>query len=356
MDPLVPLSRALLLGTVSILHNTRFLVYLGLILIFVICSAFFSATETALNCCNRVRMKVKAENGNKTAKLALKLIDMYDQSLITLLIGNNIVNTAASVIATSAAIILFANEGIASVVSTVVMTILIFIFGETFPKNFAKNNPDRFISVCCYPLIVLHVIFYPIMLIFNFLLWSFKKIFRVNNNDNIITEDEFQGIIETVEEEGVLDEEESDIIQAAVDFGDITVNDVLTKIDDIKAINIKNVSRKQLMKDLLDIDFSRIPVYEDNINNITGILHVRKILKAAMKSRNFSIRSAISEPCYVASTTKLDDMTEFFKEKKIHMAIVKDDNNKIIGLVTMEDVLEKLIGHIPDEDEIGGDE
>ena len=356
MDPLVPLSNVLLSSTTNIFNNTRFYVYLALILVFVILSAFFSATETALTCCNRVRIKVKAENGNKTAKIVLKLIDMYDRSLITLLIGNNIVNTAASVIATSAAILLFANEGIASVVSTVVMTILIFIFGETFPKNISKNNPDRFIMIACYPFVFLYILFFPIMLIFNFLLWIFKKIFRVSNNDNIITEDEFQGIIETVEEEGVIDEEESDIIQAAVDFGDITINDVLTPVDEIKAINIKNISRKQLMKSLIDIDFSRIPVYEDNINNITGIFHIRKFLKAAMKSRNYSIRSAITEPYFVNYNTKLDDMIDIFKDNKVHMAIVKDDNHKIIGLVTMEDVIEKLIGDIPEEDEVGGEE
>lgn len=354
MDPLVPLSSVLL--SANFFPSTKFIVYLVLILIFVVLSAFFSATETALTCCNRVRMKVKAENGNKTSKLVLKLIDMYDRSLITLLIGNNIVNTAASVIATSAAIILFRNEGVASLVSTIVMTILIFILGETLPKNFAKGNPDRFISVCAYPLIVLHVVFYPVMLIFNFLLWGFKKIFRVSNNDNAITEDEFQGIIETVEEEGVIDEEESDIIQAAVDFGDITVKDVLTPIEHIKAIDIKHISRKQLMKSLIDIDYSRIPVYEENINNIVGIFHVRKFLKAAMKSKNFSIRSAITEPYFVESNTKLDDMTDMFKENKMHMAIVKDEHNKIIGLVTMEDVLEELIGVIPEENEEGGEE
>lgn len=340
MDPLVPLSQSV------ITNNSKLVIYIVIILVCVIWSAFFSATETALTCCNRVRIKVKAENGSKTAKLVLKFLDKYDHSLITLLIGNNIVNNIASSLATIVGIILLVNEGLASIVSTIVMTIIIFIFGEVFPKNLAKSNPERAISFFCYILTFFHIIFYPLMLILNFILWGVKKLLRVEKSENIITEDEFQGIIETVEEEGVIDEEESDIIQAAVDFGDITVNDVLTPTEKMTAIDIRKTSRKELMKYLENIEFSRIPVYDGNRNKIIGILHVRKFLKNAMKSRNFSIRAAITEPFFVNDSTKLDDMIEIFKTEKKHMALVKDKDNNIIGLVTMEDVLEELVGEL----------
>lgn len=340
MDPLVPLSQA------AITNNSKLAIYIVIIIVCVIWSAFFSATETALTCSNRVRIKVKAENGSKTAKLVLRFLDKYDHSLITLLIGNNIVNNIASSLATIVGIIILANEGLASVVSTIIMTLIIFIFGEVFPKNLAKNNPERAISIFCYILIIFHIIFYPLMLVLYFLLWSVKKLLRIEKSENVITEDEFQGIIETVEEEGVIDEEESDIIQAAVDFGDITVKDVLTPIEKVVAIDLRKTSRRELMKYLGDIKYSRIPVYDSNRNKIIGILHVRKFLKNAMKSKNFSVRAAITEAFFVSDSTKLDDMTEIFKTKKKHMAIVRDDNQNIVGLVTMEDVLEELVGEL----------
>lgn len=343
MDPLVPLSQ-------SVISNpSKLAIYIVIIIVCVIWSAFFSATETALTCSNRVRIKVKAESGSKTAKIVLKLIDNYDKSLITLLIGNNIVNNIASSLATVVAIMILANEGLASVVSTILLTIIIFIFGEVTPKNLAKNNPERAISIFCYIFVIFYVLFFPLMLVLNFILWSVQKMLGINKNENIITEDDFQDIVETVEEEGGIDEEESDIIQAAVEFGDITVKDVLTPMEKVVAIDIRKASRRELMRYLENTKFSRIPVYDGNPNKIIGILHVRKFLKNAMKSRNFSIRTAITEPLFVNDSFKLDDMTEFFKKEKKHMAFVKDANDKIIGLVTMEDVLEELVGELKEQ-------
>lgn len=352
MDPLVPLSQ--ILSNVNSGDTTKIYIYLIIILICIIFSAFFSATETAMTCCNRVRLKVKAENGSKSSKLALKLIDMYDRSLIALLIGNNIVNIAASSLGTVIALFLLVNEGLATTVSTVVMTIVIFLIGEVFPKNVAKTKPEKYLQIFSYPMIVLYVIFYPLTMILNFILWLVKKIFKVDNDQNTLTEDEFQGIIEIVEEEGVLDEEESDIIQAAVDFGDITVKDVLTPVKDIISIDVKTMSRKAIIEYLNNSEYSRIPVYEGNINNIVGVLHVRKFLKNAMKSRNFSVKTSISAPFFVQDDTKLDDMLDIFKKEKKHMAFVKNNDGHIVGLVTMEDVLEELIGEQVEVNEQGG--
>lgn len=342
MDPLVPLLHILANNT----NGTKNIVpYIIIVVLLILLSAYFSMAETALSCCNRIRMSVKAENGSKSAKLVLKLIEKFDKSLITLLIGNNVVNLAASTIATMVFLIVFNyNESLASAVSTAVLTLIIFFAGELIPKNIAKSYPDKIVMILAYPLIVLYYLFYPLSIIFYGINKLIQKIFKVNNNDTNFTEDEFQAIVETVEEEGGIDEEESDIIQAAVDFGDIKVSDVLTPIDKIVAIDIKKTSRKELMNFLLDTIYSRIPVYDGDKSNIIGILHVRKFLKNVMTTKSISVRAAITEPLVVSSNYKLDDMIEFFKENKKHMAVVKDDEGKTIGIVTMEDVLEELIG------------
>lgn len=343
MDPLVPLQSLILTNTTKIYGFT------ALIVVLIILSAFFSASETALTCCNRVRMKVKAENGSKSAKLVMKLLGMYDKSLITLLIGNNIVNVSSSAIATVVFLIVFNNnKNLASTISTIVMTLLVLFFGEVIPKNMAKEKADKFVLFCCYPLFFFHIIFFPLMLIFNGLLLLVKKIFKMDENKTTMTEDEFQGIVETVEEEGGIDEEESDIIQAAVDFGDITVKSVLTPIDKVVAIDVKKMAKRELIEYIKNVEYSRIPVYDGTIDNIIGILHIRKCLKNIMNTKSFSIKSAISEPFFVLDNCKLDDMIDIFKLQKKHLAIVKDANEKNIGIVSMEDVLEELVGELED--------
>ncbi len=348
MDPLTQIF------SLSSIQTEQITINVVIILILVVLSAFFSATETAITCCNKIRIKVKAEKGHKASKLVLKICDMYDRYLITILIGNNIVNLLAASLATTLALTLFSSEVLATTLSTIIMTVLIFMFGEILPKNFAKSHAEGFAYLSCYILTLLYYITYPLMMVFNFILWSFKKIFKVKDTENNITEDEFQGIVDAIEEEGRIDEEESDIIQAAVDFGDITVKDVLTPIDEIISVDIKKFGRKDLINYLQNVNYSRVPVYEKQKDNIIGILHVRKVLKNIIKNRNLSIRSAISEVFYANHNLKIDEMLEVFKEQKKHLAIVKNDDNQIIGLVTMEDVLNQLIGTSENPDKIGG--
>lgn len=337
MDPLVPLT--------SIFENKVFTTNTIIIVILILLAAYFSMAETTMSCCNRIRISVKAENGSKSAKLVLKVLDKFDKSLITILVGNNIAHLLASTLGTVVFLVVFNNnESLATAVSTAVLTILVFFFGELIPKNIAKSYPDSLCMILAYPLIVLYYLFYPIMIIFYGITKLTQKIFKVDQTDNTMTEDEFQAIVETVEEEGGIDEEESEIIQAAIDFGDITVKDVLTPIENVLSIDIKRTSRKELMFFLKNTEFSRLPVYDGEKNNIIGIFHVRKFLKNVMKTKNFSARAAISEPLVVRDSYNLDDMVDFFKENKRHMAIVKNDENKTIGIVTMEDVLEELIG------------
>lgn len=349
MDPLVPLSHVTILANMT--KNVPLVIA---IIILLIGSAFFSAVETALTCCNRVRLKVKAEDGSKSAKLALKIIGRYDQSLISILIGNNIVNIVSSSIATLIVMSFVKNDGIATIISTIVMTVLVFMFGEIIPKNIAKVNADKMSQILCYPLWVVYIITYPIMHIFNFILWVFKKVFKISENENTLTEDEFQDIIVNSEEEGVMDEEESNIIQAAVDFNDITVKSVLTPKEKMTSLDYNKLSRSEILKSINDIKFSRIPIYQKNPDKIIGILNIRKFLKLAMNSKKFALKQSMSEVIEVLDDTPLNKMIELFKSKKSHMAIVYDNNHNLLGLVTMEDVLEELVGETKQDITKGG--
>ncbi len=339
MDPQVPEPCINFLTNTTVNYSL-----IWVILILVLCSAFFSMVETALTCCNRVRLKVRAEDGSASAKLVLRILNRYDQSLISLLIGNNIVNIGASSIATIIAMGLIKDDGVATLVSTIVMTVLIFMFGEIIPKNIGKAHSDKVAQILCYPLALIYVITYPLMQIFNFILWCFKKIFKMTNDEATLTEDEFQDIVESVEEEGVLDEEESDIIQAAVDFNDITVKTVMTPKEKMVTLNFKELSKESLLKSINDIRYTRIPVYNGNPDNIIGIFNVRKFLKAAFLAKRLVIKQALSEVISVNENEELDNLVDLFKTKKCHMAIVKNDEGAVVGLVTMEDALEELVG------------
>ena len=310
-------------------------------------SAFFSACET-FSTCNQIKLSVKADNHNKSAKLALKLIDKFDNSLITILIGNNVVNILASTIATVIGIVLFkGNSALGTLVATIFTTIVVLIFGEIIPKNIASVWSDKVAMICAYPIFVMKIILFPISIIYTGLIKLLDKIFKVNKKEPIITEDEFSDIIDSIEEEGLIEEEESDIIQSAVDFGDIRVKEIYTKKENMTLLDIKT-SPKDIIHFLLESDYSRIPVYSNNENHIIGILHVRNYLKQVMINHDYTLRKVLVRPYFVNLETKIDDVFEEFRKKKTHIAIVSDDKKNAIGMLTMDDVLEELVGEMED--------
>lgn len=196
-------------------------------------------------------MKTKADDGYKSAKLVTRILNKYDQSLITILIGNNVLRIASASIASILATqLLPGNATLADTLATVIMTLIVFMFGEVIPKNFCKANADRMVQILIYPLYFAYIVTYPIMQIFNFILWIFKKIFKMKNEENALSEDEFQGLVEVVEDEGVIDGEESDIIQAAVEFNDITVKSVMTPKEKLLHLSIKTYQKSNLSKEL----------------------------------------------------------------------------------------------------------
>ena len=320
-----------------------------LIFVLLIFSAIFSSTETALGYCNRIRIKTLAADGNKRAVCASKIFDQYDKAIVTLLIGNNIVNVWAASSATLLFISLLGNIG--SAISAVAMTLLVFMFGETLPKNFARANCDAFVLFISYPLYGMMWILTPISWVFTKLGDILKHTLRRGKKEPSITEDEFQTIIENVEEEGVLEPEESQIIQSAVEFGDMLASDVMTPLDRIKAINL-HTSHAEMIRFFTENHFSRVPVYDHTIERIVGILQTRDCLRTYAKFGKFSLEDLLIEPYLVSPDMTLHTLFEGMSHRHVHMAVVADAAGKTLGIVTMEDVLEEIVGEIHDEEDL----
>ncbi len=328
-------------------------IYILIIVLLMIAAAFFAGSETAYSYCNKTRFKSRSEDGDKKAKRVQYILDHFDNTIITVLIGTNIAHILMASLATIFAISLLGDIG--SLVSTVVITLFVFIFCETLPKNIARVNADKIAQLCSIPIIGLMYLFMPLVWIFSTPFNFLAKKFRKPKEEPDITEEDLQTIVETIEEEGVLDEDESNLIQSAIEFDDISVKEVYTPVNQIVAINIQ-LSRKEIIQQLLDEEkYSRLPVYDGTIDNIVGILPVRKCLKEFLYNKNVSLKSVMNKPYFVALGTKLDLILEGFSHNRTHMAIVVD-KNKTIGVITMDDVLEELIGDFVEEDNEEGDQ
>lgn len=320
-----------------------------LIIVLILLGAFFSGSETAFSNCNPYKIKVWADDGNKRAKIASFIIKKFDGAIMAILIATNILHVATSIIASNVAIKLLNSTGLGSVIATIVTTVLIFMFGEILPKNIAKANSDKFAINASFFIVFFMIIFIPIILIFNFIIFIIKKIIGRNDQEEEFTEDDFQDAVDKKSHDGEIDEEESDIIIAAVDFTEMLVSDVLTKRDKIVALDISKCNNKYLLNYIQKVNYSRIPVYKGSIDNIIGVLHVRLYLKNYLSNKQTSVLCSI-KPCYeVGPKVTLNEIFNGFKEHKTHIAIVKD-KKKTIGMVTMKDVLEELVDDI---DEIG---
>ena len=345
----------LISGIRLVINNNSIWPYILLIGILLL-GAFFSGAETAYSSVNRYRLDVDKDNGSKSAKLALNILDNFDNLIIIVLIGTNLTHILMSVIATVLATSLLGAYG--SIVSTAIITLIVFFFGEMIPKSVAKYNANWYCKVSSYFLKFLTIILWPIAKVFELLVMLVRKIFKQDdeNDEEAFTEDDFQDVIEQIEEEGAISEDESDIIQNAVDFGDIKVKEILTKKDNIIALDISNCNPKFLNEFLLETEYSRIPIYDGSIDNIIGILHVRTYLREYFKNNNLNVRNVLKKPYTVSSQETLDDIFEGFKRNKTHIAIIKSTRGKTLGMVTMKDVLEELVGEIDEGQEALHDE
>lgn len=316
-------------------------------------SAYFSATETAFSTFNKIRVKNLAEKGNKRASRALQLSENYDTLISTILIGNNIVNILAASLSTLYFTELLKGgsaEQFATSISTAVMTLLVLTFGEISPKTLAKQSPEKFVLFATPIISILVVLFSPLSFIFKQLQNLLSKIFKADE-DQGMTEEELISIIEEAAEEGDLDEEESTLIKSAIEFNELEVGDIFTPRIDITAVR-SDISKEDMAKVFTESGYSRIPIYDDDLDNIHGIVYYKDFFSDA-HTTGIPITEIVKPVMYVTKTQKINDVLKELQEKQMHMAIVTDEYGSTAGIVTLEDILEEIVGEIWDEhDEI----
>ena len=328
-------------------HNIWQLV---IILVCLALSAYFSATETAFSTFNKIRVKMLAEKGDKKAQLTLNLAEDYDRLISTILIGNNIVNILAASMATLLFGSLIKDQELAATVATASLTVLVLIFGEISPKTMAKNAPDKF-SMFSAPIInSIKIVLSPFTFVFQKWQSLLTKVFKPEE-DTGMTEEELISIIEEAEEDGGIDEEEGTLIKSAIEFGDLEVGDILTPRIDITALP-RTADNETVAKTFSESGYSRIPVYEGDLDNVIGILYYKDFY-SLVNGKNVTIEEIIKPVMYVAKTQNVNDLMKDLQEKQLHMAVVTDEYGSTAGIVTLEDILEEIVGDIWDEhDEI----
>ncbi len=318
---------------------------IAIMILCVILSAFFSATETAFNSANKIKLLSLAENGDKRAEKVLDTIEKYDGFLTTILIGNNVVNILLASLAT----ILFVSkmgDAYGSTVSTAVVTVTVLIFGEITPKSLANQAPEKF-AMAVVPIVrTLMILFTP--LTFIFAMWT-KLIYKITGgeNDSSITDDELLTIVKEAENEGGLDKNESELIQNAIVFDDRQAEDILTPRVDIVAVPT-DADKKEIAAVFSETGYSRLPVYECSLDNIIGIIHQKDFYEEVIDGDG-KIEDVLQSAVFVAPTMKISNLLRELQKEQTHIAVVVDEYGGTAGLVTMEDILEELVGEIWDE-------
>ncbi|MBQ7321869.1 MAG: HlyC/CorC family transporter [Clostridia bacterium] len=341
----------------------KILPYITIVLMLML-SAFFSGSEIAFNASNKLRLKKNGEAGNKAAALAYRTFEKFTVALSAILIGNNLANIAASSATTLIILDILGalgitggrGEALGSAIATVLMTVLILIFGEIIPKILSKQHADRVVCWVAYPIRILTVILSPLVLIVQLILRGLRKLWGKDQADDAptVTEEELSSIIETVEEEGVIDEDLSELMQSTLEFNEITLGEILIPRIDILAYDVQ-YSFEKLLAIAEDSCYTRIPVYDEKIDNIIGILSLNHFYRALVDANGepFDIRPLLLEPCFLHKSMKLPQALKTMRENQIHLAIVVDEFGGTMGIVTLEDILEQIVGDIWDEsDEI----
>lgn len=325
--------------------------YILAIVLLIACSSFFSMSETAFTCVSEIKLKKLANEGDRKAEKTLRILENYDKFLTTILIGNNLVNIAGTSLATLVfSILLGAERG--AVASTVAMTLVILAFGEITPKSIAKRNPEKVCMAICSAVRGLMIVLTPLS-------WLFIRLTRLINRNHedqaTLTEDELEVMIDEIQSDGVLEESEGELIKSAMRFDDIQVSEVYVPRMDVVAVDA-DAGIEELEDVINKSGFSRIPVFEGSIDNIVGVLYSKEYLIDRMNGKTDTVRELVRPVSYVPETTNIADLLSDFQKTKIHMAIVLDSYGGTKGIVTMEDLLEELVGEIWDEsDEVQQD-
>ncbi len=316
-------------------------------------SAFFSATETAFSTLSKTKLKAMVEKGNKRAARTLAIAEKYDRLISTILIGNNVVNILLSSLMTITVIALcvqFKNQDFAdnygATIATAAATVIVLVFGEITPKSIASDFPERFAMFATPLMRLLILILTPISVLFS--LWKklIAKLFRLKP-DNKMSQEELLMLVEEVEEDGTIDEEEGDLLRNAITFTELKAEDILTHRVDLEAFS-KDASMEDIAQKFLDSQFSRLLVYDESIDNIIGVVH-QKDLFTVHGITDKPLEELITPPMFIHKTERIDDLLRDLQTNKSHMAIVLDEYGGTLGIVTMEDILEELVGDIWDE-------
>jgi len=323
----------------------------------VLASAFFSATESAFVSVNAVRIKTMAENGHRRARTAAKIMDDFDRTLTGILIGNNIVNLSCASVATILAIDVFKAlrpsvgdlESTAAAAASAVTTVVIFMLGEMIPKSLATSNSERVVLAFAPAVRMFVYLITPLSFMFSWVSHLMSKLFP-QKEEPTVTEEELSTIIDTIEEEGVIDEEQGELLQSALEFSKTTVADVLTMRDDIVFVDL-SMTADEIAACLIKNKHSRLPVCNGSIDSVVGILVIRDFLKAYVSGTNVDVRKIMKEPYFVPLNASIDDLLSEMGRNRFYMAIVRDAAGNTAGVVTIEDFLEELVGEIFDEDD-----
>lgn len=329
------------------------------ILACIIMSAFFSGSEMALSAANEIRLENLTEGGDKKAARTLHLVRHFDDILSTILIGNNLVNIAASSLVSVLVITAFGTDRW-SWAGTLILTIVVIIFGETIPKITAKRNATRTAISFTPAVSLLRIVFYPVTWVIVGLVHLIMLPLggeKEEEDDPEESVEELQNIIETAEDEGILDRDDTELLQNAIDFAEVSASEAMTARVDVQAIDIED-DWADILSFVENTPYSRIPVYESGIDNIIGIIHLNRFLQQLVDSdgKPFDLRPMLMEPCYVYKTMKLPSVLTQMRNAKQHLAIVTDEYSGTLGVITMEDVLEQVVGEIWDETDTVEDE
>ena len=320
-------------------------ILLAIIIVCILFSAFFSMSETVFSSVTQAKLKTAVEDRKPGSKKALYLTENFDKTLTTLLVGNNIVNTLMTVLSVPLFSSFIKHDNYVSLVSTAVMTVTLLIFGEITPKTIGKNHADSIVYKISNIVYVISVILFPIVIIF-------RGLQRVLTGKNVqseeISEDELETILDTMEEEGSIESEEVELIKNVFDLNDRTVEDIMIHRMDVTAIDY--TSKAEDIKDLfLESQYSRIPLFAEDKDHIIGIIHERDFFAAYFKNKNVNIKRIMRKPLFVSKTMHVSDLIKHMQKVKTHLAIVKGEYGDTLGIVTMEDALEELVGEIYDE-------
>ncbi|MCT8139403.1 HlyC/CorC family transporter [Anaerobacillus sp. CMMVII] len=329
----------------SIPYDSIFL--LGALLIL---SGYFSASETAITSANKVRLRNYAESNNVRATRSLKMTENFDQSLSTILIGNNIVNIAMATIATKVATDMYGNNGSTLFITTLVITILVLIFGEILPKSLAKQFAEKYLLTISASLGIVMKIFYPITWLFVKLRVGVAKMIGSNNEEPTVTDEDVKAMVEIGEEEGTFLTQEKELLHNAIEFDDIVVKDILTPRPDVIAVAVDSTIEE--IKDIfIQEKYSRMPVYEGTIDNIIGIISHRDFFEQYVNHQTFDLSVILRKPYFVISSVKISNLLRELQKSKVHLAIVLDEYGGTSGIISIEDIIEEIVGEIWDEND-----